>query len=294
MISTIQNGELSVSVKQQGAELCSVKGRDGMEYLWQADPAVWARHAPLLFPIVGKLAQDRYTLAGQGYTMKGHGFARDLDFERVAGGGDSLRYRLQDSPATRAQYPFEFTLERSYSLIGGTLEIATSVTHTGPGVMPFSVGEHPGFGLNWTAGGAIEDYTLEFEKAETQEAILLDAKGLVGETTKPVFEQGRRLPLTRHCFDQDALIFTRLGSRSVTLTSRCSSRRLTVSFPGYPALGIWAKPGASFVCIEPWYGHADPVAGHDGDLSRKPGILKLASGATFDAVWRLAISAPGC
>jgi galactose mutarotase-like enzyme len=202
--------------------------------------------------------------------MAPHGFARDTDFELLDASDSSLSYRLQASPATRKQYPFEFSLVRHYRLSGGTVEVTTEVTNTGATVMPFSIGEHPGFALTWGARDKVEDYALKFEKAERLDTHLLDANGLL--------------------FDRDALIFLKIKSQKVSLCSRRHPRRVTVEFSGYPDLGIWAKPGAPFVCIEPWYGHADP-ASHEGELMNKPGLIMLEPGTSFACVWRVVVTA---
>lgn len=288
MQNTIGNSELSVTVKKRGAELCGVKGGDGTEYLWQADPAFWGRHAPLLFPIVGKLAGGRYLYEGKTYEMPPHGFARDMDFELVEASGAALSYRLQASLETRRHYPFDFTLLRHYRLAGSLLEVASEVTNTGAGLMPFSIGEHPAFALSWGAGDRVEDYALQFDKPERLVTHLLDSNGLLTTLTERILADKRVLPLRRDLFDRDALIFLKLNSSRISLCSRKHSRRLTVDFPGYPYLGIWAKPGAPFVCIEPWYGHADP-ANHDGQLLHKPGILTLEPGKSFSCAWRISI-----
>jgi galactose mutarotase-like enzyme len=292
MQTTISHSGLSVTVKQHGAELCSVKAADGTEYLWQADPGVWARHAPLLFPIVGKLVKGRYTLEGKCHEMSQHGFARDMDFELVESSGSALTYRLQATAVTRKQYPFEFTLMRYYRLSDGVLEVTTEVTNPGDKIMPFSIGEHPGFALTWGEGDRVEDYALQFEKAERLDSHLLDANGLLSDKSERVLSNKTVLPLRRDLFDRDALIFLKIRSRKIKLCSRRHSRNVTVEFPGYPCLGIWAKPGAPFVCIEPWYGHADP-AQHDGEFMNKPGIIQLEPGATFSCVWRVVINAGG-
>lgn len=288
MSETIRNGRVSVSVKRHGAELCGIKGADGTESLWQADPAVWGRHAPVLFPIVGKLAEDRYTVGGRSYTMKQHGFARDMEFELVEATGESLGYRLVASPATREQYPFDFELTRRYRLLEAGVEITNEVVNPGRAPLLFSIGEHPGFALNWGEGDQVEDYALEFEKDEELNTVLLGPDHLLSTRTERVPLEGRVLPLRRDLFDRDALIFLSLKSRKVTLTSRKHPRRLAVEFPGFPQLGIWAKPGAPFVCIEPWYGHADP-SGHTGELVAKPGIIALDPGKSFVCTWRVRV-----
>ncbi len=289
MQHTISNSALSVTVKRHGAELSSVKAADGTEYLWQANPAIWGRHAPLLFPIVGKLINNSYLLDGRKYEMAPHGFARDLNFELVEASEKVLSFKLQSTPVTRKQYPFEFSLLRHYRLTDGILEITTEVFNTGTGVMPFSIGEHPGFALNWGAGDKVSDYALKFEKAEKLDTHWLDSNGLLSDKSERILSNKNVLPLRSDLFDRDALIFLKVRSKQVRLCSRRHSRRVTVEFPGYPYLGIWAKPGAPFVCIEPWYGHADP-AQHDGELMHKPGLIMQDPGTSFSCVWRIITS----
>jgi galactose mutarotase-like enzyme len=289
MQKTLRNFVLSVTVKQHGAELCGLKAADGTEYMWQADPAVWPRHAPLLFPIVGKLVQGWYLYDGKKYEITTpHGFARDTDFELVAATESTLSYRLQATKETRKQYPFDFTLLRHYRLLEAGVEVTTEVTNSGAVVMPFSIGEHPAFSLKWGAGDKVEDYALQFEKPERLVAHLLDANGLLSDQSERLLSNQRVLPLRSNMFDRDALIFLKLNSRSISLCSRRHARRVTVEFSGYPSLGIWAKPVAPFVCIEPWYGYADPAT-HNGELLQKPGIILLEPGKTFTCTWRIEI-----
>jgi galactose mutarotase-like enzyme len=289
MQNTLRNSVLSVTVKRHGAELCGLTADDGTEYLWQADPAVWGRHAPLLFPIVGKLAQGRYLYDGKKYEITTpHGFARDTDFELVASTESTLSYRLKATTETRKQYPFDFTLLRHYRLLETGVEITTEVTNPGAQVMPFSIGEHPAFSLKWGLGDKVEDYALQFEKPERLVAHLLDANGLLSDQSERLLSNQRVLPLRSDMFDRDVLIFLKLNSRSISLCSRRHARRVTVEFSGYPNLGIWAKPGAPFVCIEPWYGYADPAT-HNGELLHKPGIILLEPGKTFTCTWRIGL-----
>ena len=289
MQNTLRNFALSVTVKRHGAELCGLRAADDTEYLWQADPVVWPRHAPLLFPIVGKLVQGRYLYDGKKYEITTpHGFARDTDFELVAATESTLSYRLQATTETRKQYPFDFTLLRHYRLLEAGVEITTEVTNPGALVMPFSIGEHPAFSLKWGAGDKVEDYALQFEKPERLVAHLLDANGLLSDQSERLLSNQRVLPLRSDLFDRDVLIFLKLNSRSISLCSRRHARRVTVEFSGYPNLGIWAKPGAPFVCIEPWYGYADPAT-HNGELLHKPGIILLEPGKTFTCTWRIGL-----
>jgi len=285
-MKSIANEFLTVSVKEQGAELCSIKDAAGTEYMWQADPAFWARHAPVLFPIVGKLLNGRYELNGKTYELPPHGFARDMKFSLVEQSESSLVFQLLPTAETRKSYPFEFALNIIYRLNVNSLEISYEVRNNGAEVMPFSIGAHPAFNLH----GPVEKCFLEFEKEETLNTTLLSGKGLLTEETAPVLADTNILPLSKTLFDRDALILLDFKSEKITLGSHKSTRRLTVEFPGFPQLGIWAKPGAPFVCIEPWYGYADPEQPY-GDIMNKPGIMHLAAGDTFTCTHRVAVEA---
>jgi galactose mutarotase-like enzyme len=283
-MKSIANKFLTVQINEQGAELCSIKGADGFEYLWQADPAVWARHAPVLFPIVGKLRNGSYELNGKTYELSPHGFARDISFELITESKTLLVFQLLPTDQTLKSYPFKFALNIIYQLNGNSLEIGYEVQNNGTDVMPFSIGAHPGF----TLPGPIDECFLEFEKAETLSTRLLGPAGLISEETAPVLENASRLPLSKTLFDRDALIFMDAKSEKITLGAKNSSRQLTVEFPGFPQLGIWSKPGAPFVCIEPWYGYADTEQPY-GDITNKPGILLLPAGETFTCTHRVIV-----
>jgi galactose mutarotase-like enzyme len=281
-MKSIANEFLNVSVKTSGAELCSIRSADGAEHLWQADPSVWNRHAPVLFPIIGKLRDEHYTLNGKSYELPQHGFARDMDFALIEQSATSLVFQLLPTAETRRCYPFEFVLSITYRLTGNCLSIEYAVRNTGSSVMPFSIGAHPGFNLP----GPLEECFLEFEKEETLTARLLSKKGLLSGETAPVLNNTNLLPISKTLFDRSALIFMDAKSKKITLGAKNSSRRLTVEFAGFPELGIWAKPGAPFVCIEPWYGYADPETPY-GDITNKPGIQLLPAGETFTCEHRI-------
>lgn len=281
-MNTIANRFLTIRATAKGAELCSIKGADGFEYLWQADPSVWNRHAPVLFPIVGKLRDGRYELNGKTYELSPHGFARDMDFVLTEQSESSMTLQLLPTAETRARYPFEFELRIIYRLTDNCLSIEYAVRNTGSSVMTFSIGAHPGF----TLPGPVDECFLEFSKPETLNTRLLGSKGLLSEETAPVMKGSKLLPLSKTLFDRDALIFLDFKSDKITLGAKNSPRRLTVEFPGFPQLGIWAKPGAPFVCIEPWYGTADPEQPY-GSIMNKPGILKLPASETFTCTHRI-------
>ena len=272
----ISSGELSATIAPLGAELLSLTDADGREFMTDADPAWWTGHAPLLFPIVGGLGGDRYRLDGQDYSLPRHGFARRSLFECVTQEPGRALFRLADSAETRAAYPFAFVLEMEFSLDGWTLGMNATVHNPGRAMLPFSFGYHPAFAWPLPGGGAKLAHYIEFERDEPAEIRRLDEAGLVAfEESSPM--QGRFLRLDPAQYEADAMIWDRLESRKLTYCGEQGGPALEISFPEMPYLGIWQKPGARFICIEPWAGLADDD-GFGGDFREKRGVMELAPG----------------
>ena len=277
---TLDNGTLALTVDALGAEMASLRRRDtGEEVLWSGEPAWWNRRAPVLFPIVGRLRGDAATWKGREIRLGQHGFARDRRFTIAMHDGAAVRFELADDAVTRAVFPFAFRLAVSYRLAGDVVEITSEVANPGDEELPFSVGAHPGFRCPRLAGDRFEDHEIVFSEAEQVRRHLV-RDGLIAGTTEPVLDGERVLPLTPTLFDRGALVFTDLRSQRAALRSRRSGRGVEVTFPGFPYFGVWAKPGAPFVCLEPWCGIADPVAA-TGRLEDKPGLVVLAPGLAF-------------
>lgn len=279
----ITSGNLTARVNPLGAELWSLTDAQGREYMTDADPAFWSGRAPLLFPIVGALGGDELRLGGKAYTLPKHGFARRSAFAPVEAGAGHARFRLTDSPATRAAYPFGFVLEMGFALEGWTLAMEARVFNPNATDLPFSFGFHPAFA--WPLPGANgigadkAAHKLVFEADEPQDVRRIGkGDGLLlpeGEAT-PVM--GRELALHEDLFRADAVIWTDLASRKLSYGAD-GGAWLDVAFPDCPMLGLWQVPGARYVCLEPWAGLADP-AGFDGDFRDKPGVVLLPPGET--------------
>lgn len=272
---TITSGALTAQVNPLGAELWSLTDRLGRQFMTDADPAYWTGHAPVLFPIVGGLRGDRYRLDGQEYDLPRHGFARRSPFALVEQTDSALRRVLRDSPATHAVYPFAFELELAFALEGMTLRTTATVRNPGDAALPFSFGFHPAFAWPLPGGAPKADHVIAFAQPEPQDVRRLDpASGLLLPETYPTPVEGHHLALDPALFEADALIWDRLSSNALTYGAP-GGAQLLVEFPDTPMLGLWQKPGAAYLCIEPWQGIADP-AGFSGDLAAKPGILLLA------------------
>jgi galactose mutarotase-like enzyme len=274
---TITSEALTTRINPLGAELWSLTDDQGREYMTDADPAFWTGHAPILFPIVGMLNDGRYRLDGETYALPKHGFARHAMFEVVETGPSSVHLRLSDDAQTRAVYPFAFALDLSFRLEAATLYVEARVTNAGDEAMPFSFGFHPAFAWPLPGGGAKTDHRVTFDSPEPQPIRRIDpASGLLlPQTFATPVEDGVLAP-DASLFADDALIWDHFASRSATFGAP-GSGALRVAFPDTPMLGIWQKPGAAYLCIEPWQGIADPV-GYQGDFRDKPGVVSLPAG----------------
>ncbi|KYG98130.1 aldose 1-epimerase family protein [Bradyrhizobium sp. DOA1] len=287
---TLRSGRLAATVKAHGAELCSLKDGGGFEFVWQAGPE-WPRHAPLLFPIVGRLANDELRHRGKSYRMTQHGFARDSRFAWTERGESRCTLVLEDSAATRALYPFAFRLSAAYAIDESGLDLTLTIANTGEETLPASIGGHPAFNWPLQSGLAKESYALTFAQAESSPVRRLDG-GLLRPATEPSPVKGAVLPLSESLFADDAIIFERIDSNSVRYAAGQGASTgpwLTMSWRGFRELGVWSKPaGAPFLCIEPWRGYASP-AGFAGEFSDKPGLMHIAPGAEESLSFRIEI-----
>ena len=282
MIHTIENEILSVSAAEKGGELASIRRKDtGIEYLWQGDPAYWTGRAYNLFPICGRLTEGRYTWQGKSYTMGSHGFVRNSPMTLVEHTKDSMTFRLTDSEATMAEYPFPFVLDVTYTLVENKLIHRFTVTNTGSEELVFTLGGHPGFNVPLGENVPFEDWYLEFDEACKPEYIVFSPACLCDGYAPYPLKDDRVMPLRHDLFDNDA-IFLRNTAKGVTLKSDRSAHGVHVAYPDMTHVGVWHKPktDAPYVCIEPWYG----VPSDDGvvdDFATKRGMLRLAPGAVY-------------
>ena len=272
----LDNGMLRVSIDSRGAELQSLIDSAGNELLWQGGQ-VWGRRAPVLFPIVGQMPGGVLEHDGVDYPIPQHGFARDLDFTVSEVADDRALFTLEDSAETRTHFPFSFRLEIRYSLEATTLGVETTVTNLGDETFSASVGEHPGFAWPLLPGIAREAHTLEFPREESA-PIRRIFGGLLLPEPVPTPVVGATLRLDESLFDDDAVIFDQLESRTVRYTAP-GAPVITVDFPDFPLLGVWSKVPGEFVCIEPWFGMTAPQ-GFVGEYTEKPGQFTLESGAS--------------
>lgn len=277
----IENEYLIVQAKREGAELTSIRSKkENIEYLWNGNPDHWNRHAPILFPIVGRLINNTYYVDGTSYELPQHGFARDMTFDLIHQDGNSVSFSLQSNEGTLQKYPYQFTLIVTYTLTENKVTVDYKVANTDNKDIYFSIGAHPGFNCPIHDDETLEDYYFSFMEKEKMETYVLE-----GPYRKPnkktLQEPTDTLPLSVELFKDDAIILEGMKQNVVSIRSKKSTQYVTVKFDDFPYVGLWSKPeGAPFVCIEPWYGLAD-ILGESVELKDKKGIQQLAVDGTF-------------
>jgi len=276
-IFELQNNLLSIKVKSFGAELCSVVSKQAnIEYIWQADESVWARHAPNLFPIVGKLKGGNFRYQSKNYQLPQHGFARDHEFICVEQSDDYLLFELTASEKTLENYPFHFCFQVGYKLIENKVVTSYSVFNPDNADLYFSVGAHPAFNCPLQNNESFEDYELVFNDKNSLTINTLN-DGLISSKTNQITLNNHKLSVSKQLFDNDALVLMNSQIDEVTLMSSKSKHGVSLVSKDWPFYGIWTKKNTErFICLEPWQGIADSdEAG--GDLTQKIGIIKLKS-----------------
>ncbi|WP_298090333.1 aldose 1-epimerase family protein [uncultured Sphingomonas sp.] len=274
---TIGNDALTAAINPLGAELSSLRDADGRELMTDADPAFWTGRAPILFPVIG-LTQDGIRIDGRRYAIPKHGFARHSLFTLVAHDATQAVFALEDSEATRTVYPYAFRLELTYRLDGATLVTEARIANRGEGPMLASFGFHPAFAWPLPYGQDRADHRIVFAEDEPGKLKAITPNGLIAAEERASPLDGRTLHLADALFTDDALVWSPVHSRSVTYGANTDATpHLHIAFPDTDKLGIWTKPHAAFICIEPWHGIADPE-GFMGDFKDKPGVFEVAEG----------------
>lgn len=288
---TLKNNKLEIAVKKTGAELCKITSvKNKTDFMWHADPEVWGSFAPNLFPIIGALKDDTYFFENKTYTLPKHGFVRHNDAITLHKQTEnSLTFKLTSNEDLLKNYPFQFEFLMTYTLTDNAIEVKHTIKNKDSKTMYFSVGGHPAFKCPVYENEDYEDYFLEFEHDETSKKHLINMEnGLISSKTESVFNNTKKLPLTHDLFNADALVFKDLKSRKITLKSNKNGDILSVNYPDFPFMGIWAKPNGNYVCIEPWLGIADSETTNQ-NLKDKEGILSLDANKTFTAAYTIEI-----
>lgn len=276
----LENDKISIDIKSLGAELTSLKYK-GREFLWQADKKYWGRHAPILFPIVGKLLDNTMYIDNEKYCMNQHGFARDNEFKEVFCSNNKITYLLSYNEETLKVYPYKFELYLSYEIFDNKVKVTYEVKNVDDKDIYFSIGGHPAFKWPFVESEVFEDYYIEFEENETQRFIK-NENGCLSYQDDFIIQDTNIIELNKSKFDIDTFTFKNLNSSKVSLKSKKSSSYVTICFKEFPYLGIWSRTDeANFICIEPWYGLAD-FTNHNKNFKTKEGILQLKMGDKFN------------
>ena len=281
MIFTAENSSFTLAVKEIGAELNSLKSKKtGIEYIWEGNPEYWYGQSPILFPVIGRLLDDKFRLNGTEYTMTKHGIVRRKPFSLIEKTEDSLTFIQTQDEESLTMYPYNFELKVKFTLTDNGLKVEHTVHNTNDDIMYFSFGAHPAFNCK------IGDY-LEFSEEETLLTERIDHDSILIEEKFPVALDGKKLIITKDLFNDDALILSNYKSKSITLKSNEHNRAVKFNFDS-PVLGIWAKPGSPYVCIEPWWGINDNY-NKKSDLSEKRGIMALNANEIKTFTWSVEI-----
>lgn len=285
----IAGAGLSAAISPHGAELQWLRDTGGRDLLWDGDPAFWTGRAPLLFPIVGRANGDVIRVDGVDYPMGQHGFARRRDFVSIAQDATSAHLRLTADAETRAVYPFDFALDVAFTIRGAALTMVATLSNPGAAPLPASFGYHPALRWPLPSGQPPASHRIVFAENESAPIRRIDSNGLLRPDPLPTPIAGRTLRLDDALFGEGALILDRIVSRRLVYGVP-GAPALEIDFPDMDALGIWTKPGAGYLCIEPWVGHADP-AGFVGELRDKPGIITVPPGGSRAFTMRIARAA---
>ena len=325
MIYTLRNSEIEVQVSSKGGELVSLRDAEQTEYIWIGDARYWKRHAPQLFPCIGRLTNNQYRMDGALHEMGQHGFLRDYELTKVeseeqgtavqagaeaaraaadpssavchqagdAAGAESvtsLHLQLQSDVSTRQLYDRDWTVDIYYTLCGKTLSVCFQVRNCDTRTMRFGYGIHPGFNVPLNPALRFEDYRLDFHETSIPKQMELTERYTIsGGMHDYELEEGRYLPLQHSLFDHDAIILKDMP-HTVTLGSQKDEKKVTVAFPDMPYLGIWHAPetDAPFVCIEPW----SSLPSTDGvidEFETKPDFITVEPEQTYTNRWSISI-----
>ena len=286
MLHTIDNGRLRVAISTAGAELMSILGADGTEYLWQGDPKYWSDRAPNIFPYVARLTKGCYTYQGKTYHMPIHGFAPTAEFTVTAAEADSITFTLESCPEFYEMYPFNFRFSIRYHLEGSTLHAEMQVENLDEKTMYFGLGGHPGINVPLEEGLTFEDYSLVFPPCELRRVEFTPACFITGQED-PFPLENSAYPLHHDMFDDDAIVLKGVPGQ-VTLCSAKGTRTVTLLAPDLPVYGFWHMPktDAPYICLEPWSSlpsRQDVIE----DLETQPDLLSLDAGRVYTTTWSL-------
>lgn len=288
MLYTLENETLKITASTNGGELHNIiNKKDNTEFLWNGNEEFWKYHAPILFPIVGKVNNGQYRVNGKTFELPQHGLARTSEFNVIEKSDNHITFELKYSSESLKVYPYKFSLKITYTLVSNGVKVDYSVDNLDNETICFSIGAHPAFMCPIDNNETMDDYYFELNNKETASIMLLNEEGSLSHKRQDYLDNNNIIPLSKDVFKNDALVFDNLKSTLISLKSKNHNKVLSMDFSGFPYMALWSKPtGAPFVCIEPWYGHSD-FADFKGEFKEKPGIEKLEVGSTFNCSYTI-------
>lgn len=282
-MQVLENDQFRVEINEFGAELTSMKSKkDGTEYIWKGDPAAWKRHAPVLFPIVGRLKNKTYTVGDTAYEITQHGFGRDLEWQPHKVSDTCVEFTLTNNSYTEKMYPWAFCCTIRFTLAGASLRKEHIVRNDSDSTMYYEVGGHDAYAICLCPGEKITDYYVQFDGVKALHPIVSDEAVLLTQEHGTIALEDGRLPITRETFANDAIILDQLPVRRATIGSQTNPRRVVMDFSDFPYFAVWSayKPfDVPFVCLEPWSTLPDGSY-LDHAIEHKVGVRVLAPGQT--------------
>ncbi len=279
----LSNDKWNAKIKLKGAELSSLINLEtGRELIWQGDSKYWGRQAPILFPSIGGLKNDQYTLDGVLYKMGKHGFCRDAQFTLISSTETSAILQFTQTEETLKQYPYHFAFRVIFELTDNGLINRFEIQNNSEKPLFYCLGGHPAFNLPMENNLQFDDYKIRFENSETAPLYYLENDLLAGKIDNWLNNQNE-FNLEVSLFDNDALIFHNLSSKNIFIESNKGESYVKFNMGSFPMVGIWTKEGgAPFLCVEPWYGVDDDI-NTDGDFTKKWEVQKVEVGSTNSA-----------
>ena len=282
MLQTIENELMICTIESEGAEIRSLIDKaSGEEYIWQIDKSVWASSSPVLFPAIGKIKSDKIVFNDKYYAMPKHGIIRyndSLTFNKI--GDSKCTFTLTSSQKTLKQYPFNFIFSVSYELVDKRLIMTFHIENTDSVPIYFACGGHTAYACPLGPHVNLSDYVIEFPEQFNFVSNTLGDSGLLSDRTRKIDSKQNTLSLSETLFNEDALIFSDIEFSSVRLRKKNEEKGIVVRFPGYPNLALWSKPGADYVCIEPWLGLPDRES-ESLDITQKSSYKSIEPDSKF-------------
>lgn len=291
-MTILKNDYLEVELNPKGAEIIKIVGQqDHINYMWRRDPVQWANSAPILFPIVGSIRENECRIDGKTYSMTQHGFSRHNVYSTNEISNTCVEFTLVPNEEISKQYPFDFKLVVTYTLVDNKLVCNCKVHNTDYQNILFQIGGHPAFACPLMDGEDYNTYYLEFSENETLTRKIIDVElNGMSHDVEPLFDNERRFFVRQAMFDRNAVVVKNFKSENVALKCLNHNKSIVFHMKNFNHLGLWtAKHAGGLLAIEPWVGHTDYVD-FKGEFKEKEGVVDLPAGQTFECEFAVEIN----